>query len=109
MILVHGAFHAAWCWQRVLDGLLELGVGAVAIDLPGHGASTQPLGGLHHDAAHLRDVLRSCDDPVVLCGHSYGGVVITEAVAPGSNVEHLVYVTAGVPDVGESLADVWDE
>ena len=46
VVLVHGAWHGAWCWQRVLAGLAQRGVSAHAIDLPGHGQSTEPLGDL---------------------------------------------------------------
>lgn len=105
VILVHGAFHGAWCWTRVLKALSARDVPAVALDLPGHGASDKPLGGLAEDAAELRALLRRCGGPVVLCGHSYGGLVITEAADASGRLDHLVYLAAMVPDVGESLVD----
>jgi pimeloyl-ACP methyl ester carboxylesterase len=85
----------------VLAGLDERGVPAVAVDLPGHGQSTLPLTDLHGDADHVASVLDAVDGPVVLVGHSYGGMVITDA-GTRPNVEHLVYVAAYPPDAGET-------
>ncbi len=103
VVLVHGAFHGAWCWSFVEKGLVERGVETRAVDLPGHGQSPLPLCGLREDAAAVGRVLRDCAGPIVLCGHSYGGAVITEAVEPGMPVAELVYLAAVVPDVGESF------
>lgn len=105
VVLVHGAFHGGWCWDRVVPGLAAAGLTAVAVDLPGHGVGDPgPPGDLADDAAHVRAVLDRCDGPVVLVGHSYGGVVITEAAAGRTDVAHLVYLAAMVPDVGETIA-----
>ncbi len=75
----------------------------MAIDLPGHGASTLPLGDLYGDAQHVVDVLGILARPVVLVGHSYGGAVITEAAVSSPHVQHLVYLTAFALDEGESV------
>jgi pimeloyl-ACP methyl ester carboxylesterase len=105
VVLVHGAFHGGWCWDRVVPGLTEAGVDAVAVDLPGHGVGDPgPVGDLRGDAAHVRGVLAGLDGPVVLVGHSYGGAVISEAGAGQPDVVRLVYLAAVVPDVGETLA-----
>lgn len=109
ILLVHGAFHGAWCWEPVLDGLREAGIGALAVDLPGHGESAENLGGLRADADHLRTVLESCGGPVVLCGHSYGGSVISEAAERAHSVTHLVYIAGVMPEVGESLGETVPE
>jgi pimeloyl-ACP methyl ester carboxylesterase len=109
VMLVHGAFHGAWCWKRVAEGLEAAGIPVAALDLPGHGESSEGLGGLAEDAEFVGQALARCKGPVVLCGHSYGGVVITEAAAEGSGVEHLVYLAAAVPDVGESMVDAIPE
>ena len=106
VLLVHGAFHGAWCWEHVALGLEARGVDVVAVDLPGHGNSEAPLAGLEEDAACVANAVAACEGDVVLCGHSYGGAVITEAASLNSHsIEHLVYVTAAVPDAGESLVD----
>jgi pimeloyl-ACP methyl ester carboxylesterase len=106
VVLIHGAWHGAWCWDRVVPLLDAEDTPAVAVDLPGHGASTEPLGVLYTHVAFVRDVLDAIDGPVVLCGHSYGGAVISEAAAGVDSVRHLVYLCAIVPDVGEPLDGV---
>jgi pimeloyl-ACP methyl ester carboxylesterase len=100
-VLVHGAWHGAWCFDPVVAGLRARGVQAIAVDLPGHGDDPGPLGDLHTDAARVREVLDGLDGDCVLLGHSYGGAVITEAgVHP--KVRHLVYLCAFALDAGES-------
>jgi pimeloyl-ACP methyl ester carboxylesterase len=104
-VLVHGAWHGAWCFDRVVEALRALGIDAIAVDLPGHGDDIGPLGDLHTDAACVREVLDGLDGDCVLLGHSYGGAVITEAgVHP--NVRHLVYLTAFALDAGESCSSM---
>ncbi|MFM7685770.1 MAG: alpha/beta hydrolase, partial [Actinomycetota bacterium] len=103
VVLVHGAWHGAWCWAALQHALDDRGIPSLAVDLPGHGASTLPLGDLHGDAAHVGAVLDRIDAPVVLVGHSYGGAVITQAAAERSDVAHLVYLAAFVPAAGESV------
>jgi len=101
VVLVHGAWHGAWCWEPVVADLSARGVDAVAVELPGHGADPGPLTDLHGDAARVRAVLDDFDSPVVLVGHSYGGVVITEA-GEHPNAAHLVYIASFNLDDGES-------
>jgi pimeloyl-ACP methyl ester carboxylesterase len=96
VLLVHGAWHGAWCWEAVQAALPD---GAVAIDLPSnHGG-----GGFAADVDAVRAALDGMAAPVVLVGHSYGGAVITEA-GTHPNVGHLVYLCAYALDAGESLA-----
>jgi pimeloyl-ACP methyl ester carboxylesterase len=106
VVLIHGAWHGAWCWDRVVPLLEDAEIPTVAVDLPGHGVSSEPLGDLYTHIAFVRDLLDGIDGPVVLCGHSYGGAVITEAAAGVDSVRHLVYLCAIVPEVGETLATV---
>jgi len=103
VVLVHGAWHGAWCWGKVVEELRARGIPAVAIDLPGHGASTEPLGDLLDDAAALRATLDGLDDAVV-CGHSYGGAVVSEGAADHPAVRHLVFVSAFPLAPGESCS-----
>lgn len=105
VVLVHGAWHGAWCWDRVLRLLERAGVPTVAIDLPGHGASGAPLGDLASDAAALSASLDDIDGPTVVCGHSYGGAVITEGAAGNTAVGHLVYLTAFCLEPGEACTN----
>ncbi|MGH9079312.1 MAG: alpha/beta fold hydrolase [Acidimicrobiales bacterium] len=101
VLLVHGAWHGAWCWDRVADSLMARGVPTVVVDLPGHGEDPGPFGDLHSDAERVRQVLGTLGHPVVLVGHSYGGAVITEAGLHPS-VGHLVYLCALALDGGET-------
>jgi pimeloyl-ACP methyl ester carboxylesterase len=110
VVLVHGAWHGAWCWAALQAELDRRGIPSMAVDLPGHGVSTLPLTGLRGDAAHLSATLDRLDElghaNVVLVGHSYGGAVITEAAAGRSDIDHLVYVAAFALDADESVLGV---
>jgi pimeloyl-ACP methyl ester carboxylesterase len=101
VVLVHGAWHGAWCWERVLPGLTEQGLTVTALDLPGHGEDREPLTDLHGDAARVTEALDRLDDPAVLVGHSYGGAVVTEA-GDHPVVTSLVFIAAFALDAGES-------
>ena len=102
LVLVHGAWHGAWCWGQVLPGLTAAGIPTLAFDLPGHGASPRPLGDLDADAAALREVIDAVEGPVVVCAHSYGGAVATVGAAGHADVCHLVFVAAFPLAPGES-------
>jgi pimeloyl-ACP methyl ester carboxylesterase len=103
VVLVHGAWHGAWCFEREIPLLRAAGIPVVALDLPGHGRDPGPFTDLHGDAARVRAALDGTEGDVVLLGHSYGGAVITEAgVHPA--VTHLVYLCALALDSGESCA-----
>ena len=66
-----------------------------------------PLGDFYADAAEVRRILDGLRFPGLVCGHSYGGAVITEAAGgPHPAVAHLVYLTAAVPDVSQSMASL---
>ena len=101
VVLVHGAWHGAWCWGPVVSALDERDIEAVAVDLPGHGDDPGALVDLHGDADRVRQALDTCRGPIVLVGHSYGGVVITEA-GLHPKVSHLVYIASFNVGEGES-------
>jgi len=86
VVLVHGAFHGAWCWEPVRTALDDRGVANLAPNLP--------LTGLDTDADRVAGVLDAVDGPVVLCGHSYGGMVISRAASGRADVDRLVYLCA---------------
>jgi pimeloyl-ACP methyl ester carboxylesterase len=101
-VLVHGGFHGAWCWERVITALNQLGHDAVAVDLPGHGArrdETEPT-----TFAGRRDAIVSVMQPGdVLVGHSGGGFDITMAAdAAPELVSHMTYLAAALPREGRS-------
>ncbi|WP_410667231.1 alpha/beta fold hydrolase [Amycolatopsis sp. cmx-4-68] len=104
VLFVHGAFvrDGAWWWQPTADVLARHGLRSSAVVLPS--CEAEPRGDLHDDAAAVRALLDASDEPALLVGHSYGGLVITQA-GNHSTVRRLVYVTSFLPDVGEALAD----
>jgi pimeloyl-ACP methyl ester carboxylesterase len=106
VVLVHGAWHGAWCWSAVQAELDRRGVPSYAIDLPGHGASPEGFADLHTGAARVAAFVERLGTDVVLVGHSYGGAVITEAGLHTTHVRHLVYVAAFVLDEGESMVRI---
>jgi pimeloyl-ACP methyl ester carboxylesterase len=83
LVLVHGAFGGAWCWEPVAGPLTELGHTVETLDLPGGGDDDTPVAGitLESCAARVGDVLAARPEPAVLVGHSMGGVVVTQAAA----------------------------
>jgi pimeloyl-ACP methyl ester carboxylesterase len=94
IVLVHGGFVDGSGWEEVYRILKKDGYHVSIVQNP-----TISLTG---DVAATRAVLDAQDGPAVLVGHSYGGVVITEA-GNHPNVDTLVYITAFAPDAGESV------
>jgi pimeloyl-ACP methyl ester carboxylesterase len=108
ILLVHGAFGRAACWDRVAPGLRAAGHTVEAIDLPGQGDDPTPVEEVTLD----RYAQRVCEalsegPPAVLVGHSMGGMVITQAAARcPERIERLVYVAAFLPWDGMSLIEM---
>lgn len=105
-VLIHGAWHGAWCWDELIPALEALGHKAVAIDLPGGGSDTTPAKDVTLDACARRvaEAVKRFDGPVWLAGHSMGGASITA----GAELVHerlvgLIYITAGLPTNGQPL------
>lgn len=96
-VLVHGAWHGAWCWYKVVAELERRGHTVTAVDLPGHGVDKTPIEQVTLDAyaEKVGRVLTQSDEPAVLVGHSLGGLVITEAAERYvDHVHRLVYLCA---------------
>jgi pimeloyl-ACP methyl ester carboxylesterase len=108
IVLVHGAFSGAWCWEAVLPGLRAAGHTARAIDLPGSGEDRTPVAEVTLDAYAERVCEALAEGPAaVLVGSSMGGIVITQAAARcPEHVAALVYTAAFVPADGQSLMDL---
>lgn len=98
IVLVHGAFAESASWNGVIERLHDHDVPAIAV--------ANPLRSLAGDARYVRDVIASINGPVVLVGHSYGGLVITEAASGNPAVVALVYASAFVPDTGQSALEL---
>jgi len=107
-VLVHGAWHGGWCWSRVRSALQAKGHQFFTPTLTGIADRSHQLSNDINLTTHARDVanLMVWEEltDVVLCGHSYGGAVISAAAAMApERVSHLVYLDAFVPENGESL------
>lgn len=106
LLLVHGAWCGGWVWEPLLGALRERGVRVEVIEqLPSAGRGAGQLGDLHADVEHVRARLSQLGARVVLCGHSYAGVVMTQ-LADHPAIDRSVYVTAFWPQAGQSLLDL---
>jgi pimeloyl-ACP methyl ester carboxylesterase len=94
VLLVHGAWHTGKAWDGVTAGLRKLGIPVAVAELH--------RGSLAADIAAAEAALDQILDagPVIACGHSYGGTVITGL--PPEKIAHLVYLAALMPDIGET-------
>jgi pimeloyl-ACP methyl ester carboxylesterase len=97
IVLVHGAWADGSCWSRVIALLQAQGFHVVAVQ--------NPLTSLADNVAATKRIIALQDGPVILVGHSYAGVVITEA-GNDPKVVGLVYVAAFAPGEGESINSV---
>jgi pimeloyl-ACP methyl ester carboxylesterase len=105
-VLVPGGFTGAWMWADVVELLEGEGIWALAVELPTIGEDSAEAD-FYADAASVRELLDRLEPPVVLCGHSYGGAVITEAASgPHPAARELVYLTAAVPGAGDSMVSL---
>jgi pimeloyl-ACP methyl ester carboxylesterase len=118
-VLVHGAWHGAWCWKNVVCLLKEAGHDAFAPDLPGHGRDDTPIAQVTFGAYcnKVREIVEARSEPVILVGHSMGGRVVTHVseLRP-DKIRAAVYLAAILlrngentipadPDTGETFID----
>jgi pimeloyl-ACP methyl ester carboxylesterase len=113
-VLVPGGWRGGWACEPVSARLRRLGHTVHALTLPGLGDDSADVGGINLDA-HIAHVVQAVTavtqadnrGPVVLCGHSYAGMVITAAADRAADqVQRLVYLDAFVPDDGQSWWDL---
>ncbi len=95
VVLVHGAFADSSSWNGVVPILKKKGLKVVSI--------ANPLRSVHGDSTYLNTQLANVEGPIVLVGHSYGGMLISNAAAT-SRVKSLVYVAAFTPAADETVA-----
>ena len=95
VVLVHGAFADASGWAGVISRLQAQGIPVVA--------PANPLRSVSGDAAYIASVVNQIPGPVLLVGHSYGGMVISNAAPQTQNTVGLVYICAFIPEEGESI------
>jgi pimeloyl-ACP methyl ester carboxylesterase len=107
-VLVHGAWHGAWCWDQVEQQLEKLGAASVAVDLPGRAGDTRPPAELTLDSYvdHVVAAIDASREPVTLVGHSLGGLVISQtAERVPEKISSLVYLCAMLLQDGQSTID----
>ena len=108
VVLIHGAWHGPWCFDKVVAGLEARGVPVVTVDRRRmHDASGELRGVTDSDEneAIVRRALEQIDGPIVALGHSFGGVSLTTAPLGNDSVKHLVYLTAIMPDTEGTIPD----
>ena len=98
IVLLHGAFAESSSWSGVITRLLNQNFPAVAV--------ANPLRGVGRDSEYLVSILDGINGDVVLVGHSYGGMIISNASAGRDDVKGLVFVGGFAPDAGESAAQL---
>jgi pimeloyl-ACP methyl ester carboxylesterase len=108
VVLVHGAWQAAYAWEEVKNNLVSEGYEVKVVNLKGHGDDQTPVGNLSFDGyvQQVKDAVNTFDKPVILVGHSLGGAVITQTAAGLPNkISKLIYVAGFIPKSGKSVLD----
>lgn len=113
-VLTHGGFHGGWCWSRVAANLRSRGHEVFAPTLTGLGERSHLLSPSVNLSTHITDVVNVLRwenlTQVILCGHSYGGMVITGVEdLERARIRTMIYVDAFVPKNGDSLLDLIPE
>lgn len=110
-VLVHGSWHGGWCYARVAKLLREAGHDVYTPTLTGMGERSHLAGIEINLDTHVQDIVNVVTyedlNEVILCGHSFGGVVITGVAAKiPERLKSLFYLDAFVPDDGQSYFDL---
>jgi pimeloyl-ACP methyl ester carboxylesterase len=111
-VLIHGAWHGAWCWDKVAPLLEQTGHEVVRFDLPGHGEDRTPAAEVTLEGYTVRvvEALDALAEPVVLVGHSLSGTVISQAAERHrEKIEKLVYLCALLLPSGKSAIEASQE
>lgn len=109
-VLVHGAWHGAWCWEKVQPLMMKKGCRVIAVDLPGHGKDTANADDVTFAdyVEKVRETANNTEGEIILVGHSMGGTVISQAAEElgSGKVSKLIYLDAFLPKNGESVSSL---
>ena len=105
IVLVHGAWHGPWCYDKVKRILEKEGHRVIVPQFPCQTTKDKEASlAAYHEI--LEDVISPLKEPVILCGHSLGGLIITQFASQYPElIEKLVYIAAFIPKPGQSLTD----
>lgn len=107
-ILLHGAWHASWCWRDIAPALIQQGHTVSTPDLPGHGNNPMPFADitLKTYVGHVMTIIDATQRPVILVGHSMAGAVISQiAEIIPEKISLLIYINAFMPANQSSILE----
>ncbi len=109
ILLIHGAWHASWCWDIIVKQLKQRNFAVEAIDLPGHSTNDKPPFHnikLQDYTNHLISIIEKQKKQFILVGHSMAGVVISQVAEKiPKYIDRLIYLCAFVPNFQGSLSE----
>jgi pimeloyl-ACP methyl ester carboxylesterase len=113
LILISGAGHGAWSWEKVIPLLEAKGYSVLALELPGNGNDTAKLENntFDHDVKAVIAAANAISGKIILLGHSSGGTIISQAaeLLGTDKVDKLIYLDAFLPQNGESVFSIADK
>ena len=103
VLLVHGAWHNGAGYSRLIASLSQRGINAQTVELSSAAKSDESIGDMYTDAEIVSAAVDSIGGECFVLAHSYGGLPVTQGLAGKKNVRGIIYLTAFVLDVGETL------
>lgn len=109
IVLLHGAWHSALCWNPLIPYLNAMNHEVLCPDLPGHGENKADISKITLDkySKYISQYIDNIENKVILVGHSMSGMVISQLAEKNPDkIERLVYLSAYLPSSGQSLFDL---
>ena len=107
-ILIHGSWHSAWNWHKVVPLLAKKGYKTIAVDLPGMGRDKTPVNEvtLQQSVQKIVDLIDSIESEIILVGHSKNGIIISQAAEHRADkIAKLIYIAAYLIPNGKTQAE----